>query len=152
MVRAHIAVIAIALCACPVLAQQPAEGTLTVVVSDQSGARIPAANIAATNEITGARFAATADASGQAVVHLLQGRYELIVGAAGFLSWTEKDVEVAAETGWAFTLAIGLSSSPVVAADPTIPLERQVLEEIPLIPMQQFVQPAKLLRRGPRWF
>jgi hypothetical protein len=77
------------------------------------------------------------------------------VQARGFQLFQEKDVEVKAEMQRDVTLLIGINEcGPCVTPDiPEIPLERQaVAAELPLIPMQQFVPPAKPIRRRPHWF
>jgi hypothetical protein len=151
---ARIAAISLALFACLVQAQQPATGILTVVVEDQTRARIAGARITAIEEATGSRFGAICDASGQAVVHLNQGRYEMTVQAAGFKGWKESHIEVKTGTKRTVTLAIGAySSGPVVYVGAAILFEYPTLEvEIPMIPMQQFDPPAKPFRHRWHWF
>jgi len=73
MAVVQIAAIALALAACTALAQEHARETLTVVVTDQTGARISGAHIVATDQATGSQLDAAADATGQAVVQLDQG-------------------------------------------------------------------------------
>jgi Carboxypeptidase regulatory-like domain len=80
----RIAVVAIALIACTARAQEPEQATLTVLVTDQTGALIPGAYVVASNEATGARFEAKANASGAAVVLLNHGVYVLRVEAKAF--------------------------------------------------------------------
>jgi nitrous oxidase accessory protein NosD len=154
MTPIRIVVIALALCACSALAQGPAEGTLTVVVEDQTGARVPGAHIAAFGQATGTHFEATADASGQAVLHVGQGSYKLRVRFTGFEIWNEENVKVNAETQVTATLAIAtFFSGPNVIEAPDMPLERLTLAaEIPLVPTQQFAPPDKPLRHKARWF
>jgi hypothetical protein len=155
MAPARIAVIALAFCACAVLAQQPAKGTLTVVVTDQMGAWISGARITATETQTGAHFEAIADGNGQAVLQIYQGSYELTVRSKGFTSWEKKEIKVNAETQRTATLNILHDGCPIFVETPDIPLapERQALvAEIPLFPMQQFVPPSKPLRHKAHWF
>jgi hypothetical protein len=157
MTSAHIAALAIALCAFPALTQEHTEGTLTVVVMDQSGAVVPGARISATALETRAHFEATADANGQAVVHLDQGNYELMVQARGFQTWEEKNIEVNAELQRTVTLLVGqVVCGPCVVVDPVIPEipseHPQRAEEIPLVPVPQFVLSARPLRHRWRWF
>lgn len=152
VIASRIAAFAFALCACMALAQDHAKAALTVVVKDQSGAIIPGAHVVATNQATGLRFESTADTSfdsiGQAVLHLDQGTYELTVTAKGFEQYQEKETAVTAETHRDVTLRVGSCGPCVVVQDgPVIPLERMQVEvDIPLIPMQQLVLPAKRLR------
>ena len=147
------AVIALALCACSALAQEPSKGKLTVVVTDRSGAVFPGARIAVTMAMTGMPVEATTDASGQAVLHLAQGSYELKVQAKGFESWEESKVEVTSETQRAVVLRVASTGCPISVQAPEIPLERQALAaEIPLVPMQQFAPTARRPRHRPHWF
>jgi hypothetical protein len=152
----RIDVIALALCACTALAQQPARGILSVVVKDQSGAVIPGAHIVASVQAKGARFEAIANGNGQAVVYLDQGSYYLKVWARGFKTWEDKEVEVNAETYRAVTLIAPddhWGEAWVTSDSIGIPQEHQVLAtEISLIPMQQYVPPAKPLHHKRRWF
>jgi hypothetical protein len=155
MASIRIAAIALALCACTVLAQQPTVGILSVLVKDQSGAVIPGAHIVATVLTTGTRIEVTANGNGQAVVHLDQGSYDLKVWARGFETWKDIEVEVNAETYRAVTLiAPDVHREVWVTSDVIeIPQEHPVLAaEISSIPMQQYVPPAKPFRHKRRWF
>jgi hypothetical protein len=154
VIASRIAVFALALSSCTALAQKHAKVTLTVVVTDQSGAIIPGAYIAATNQATGSRFEAPSDANGQAVVDLNEGTYKLTVTARGFQQYTEKDAALRAETHKKVVLSISnlVECGPCVSLIPVadvreIPSEHQpIAAEIPLIPMQQFVPLAKPYR------
>jgi hypothetical protein len=149
----RIAATVLALCASSALAQQPAKGALTVVVKDISGAVIPGARIVVTAMRTGAHSETTTDRSGQAVLQIDQGSYDLKVRFTGFTSWEEEEVKVNAETQRTVTLNIAPSCGPIAIEAPDMPLEHQVLAtEIPLIPMQQFTPPAKPLRHKMHWF
>jgi hypothetical protein len=155
MIPIRIAVIALALCACSVLAQEQAMGTLTVIVTDETGARIPGAQLEALAAATGVHSASKADEIGQAVLHLDQGNYELKVRAMGFASWGKSKVEVSAETQSTVTLRVAESDTPMIKLEPPLdsPVEyRPLTAEIPKIPMQQFVPPAKPLRHRAHWF
>jgi hypothetical protein len=154
MTVARIAAIALALSACTAFAQERPATTLIVVVTDQSGAVIPGARIVATDQATGSRFDAVADTTGQAIVHLDKGTYELRVQAGGFQLLLEPNVEMHTETHKEVTLRISSwSSGPVVSGGPEIPLEYQpVAAELPLIPMQQLAAPAKPVHPRPHWF
>jgi len=151
---AHIVAASIALYAFTAFAQQLPIGTLTVVVKDQSGALVPGARIAATNDATGVRGNATTDTAGQSVVQLNQGVYDLKVTARGFKTWTEKNVDAKAETNRRITLLIGDTYSPTfIQEGPEIALDHQEFPaEIPLITMQQLAAPAKPLPRKSHWF
>jgi uncharacterized membrane protein len=133
----RITAIVIALCACTALGQQPAQGTLTVTVEDDTSARFAGASITVKNKTTGACFETKADTNGQAVVQMIQGRYDLKVQAKGFKTWQEKDIEVKAEMHRDVTLVVQ-SNIDIITVDVNslIPLEHRVLAaEIPLLPM-----------------
>jgi len=152
---AHIVAATIALGACTTTAHAQATATLTVIVQDVSGVRISGARITATNEASGKRFDTTADATGEAVVQLAPGSYDLKVQAMGFISWAARNADVSAETKRTVTLNIGGVCSPclVIVEPPDIPLEYQTpAAEIPLITMQQLAAPAKPLPRRSHWF
>jgi hypothetical protein len=154
MVMARIAAIILLFSACAVFAQTPALSTLTVVVTDQSGANVPGAHIKATAKANGERFEAIADARGKAVIQLCQGSYELTVQSEGFKTWDEKEVKVNVETQRSVILLIGDGCTICVIPDVLdIPLENGVLAEmIPLIPMQIFIPPAKPRHNKLLWF
>jgi hypothetical protein len=135
---------------CVTVSSEPEiQTTLTVVVTDQTGAIIPGAHIAATNQATGSRVEATADATGQAIVDLDQGIYKLRVTAPGFQGYLENEVEAKAEMHRVVALraGIGICEPCMDVRDvPEIPLERQpIAADIPLIPVPQLVLPAKPL-------
>ena len=159
MVFARIAALAFAVCACTALAQQHAEGTLIVDVTDTAGVRIPGAAIEVTAEGSGARFDAATDATGEAVLHLDQGSYELKVQARWFKTQEEKQIEVNATTYIALKLPLQCGPGCIIddvevsADDSEIPLEhRPVAAELPLVPMQQLVLSGTPIRHRRHWF
>ena len=155
MATIHITTIAIAFCAYTALAQQSAMGSLTVTVEDQTGAYVAGASIAITNEASGARYEAKADANGLAVFHLAQGHYNLKVQAKGFETREEKDVEMNTETKRTVTLPLSQRGCVwvVEGEDLEYLFEHQVLTaEIPLLPMQLLELTAKPLRHRWHWF
>jgi hypothetical protein len=154
MIPKRLSMIAVALCICTPLAHAQATAKLKVEVTDQIGTVVPGAHFTATNNATGARVDAAADATGQSVVHLDQGIYDLKVTAPGFKHWMEKNVDAKAETNRRITLLIGDTFGPtIIQQGPEIPLDHEEFAaEIPLITMQQLAAPAKLLRRRSHWF
>jgi hypothetical protein len=56
MLATRIAVVAVTLFASTVSAQEPAQATLTVLVTDVAGAKVAGAHLVASNEATGARL------------------------------------------------------------------------------------------------
>jgi hypothetical protein len=156
MAVARIAAIALAILPCTILAQQPEMGTITVTISDQIGAIIPGAHVVARGNATALRSEAISDGSGEAVLHVYQGGYDLTVKARGFAAYAENNVEVTNQTHIAVTLKIDQSKPCTLPCDgfwvPYVPLEHsQVEDEIPLIPVQQFPLTAKRLRSRSRW-
>jgi len=155
MAIARIAAISLALCVCTALAQKPVMGTLAVTVTDQTGARIAGAHIMATSETTGVHYVATADSSGQAVIHVDQEKYELKVQAEGFKTLVVNNVNVKAEIQRTITLQIseGTCEPCFIVEGPEIPLEYQSLAaEIPLMSMQKFELTARPIHRKQRRF
>jgi hypothetical protein len=150
MTVARIVALALALCACTALAQERTNATLVVEVTDPTGARIPGAQITATDETTGSRFEGATDLNGHAAFHLDQGIYKLRVGAKGFAFWEQTQLKLTAESHRNVILRIPAYYAPpiVQVVAPILPEDHQFLVmEIPLIPMQQFVSPDKPLRR-----
>jgi len=153
MTPARILAIAFALCAYPAIAQQPVKAVLSVSVADQTGANIPGANILLIGQGPDSRFEAVADSRGEAVVHIDQGSYDLRVQAKGFHPWAEKIAVAREGTYRSVTLQVGWYGGPPVIEGPEIPLDHPPLSaEIPSIPLQQFVPPAKPARVKRRWF
>jgi Carboxypeptidase regulatory-like domain len=156
MAVARIAAIALAFLPCTTLAQQPEMGAITVTISDQIGAIIPGAYVVVTGMPNALRFEAISDRSGEAVLHVYQGGYDLAVKARGFATYLANDLEVTKQTQIAVTLRIDQSDVCTIPYggfwEPYFPLEHaQVRDEIPLIPTEQFPLPAKRLRSRWRW-
>jgi hypothetical protein len=157
MAVARIAAIALAILPCTILAQQPEMGTITVTISDQVGAIIPGAHVVVSGKATALRSEAISDRSGEAVLHVYQGVYDLAVKARAFATYAENNVEVTNQTHIAATLRIDPRyQGCTLPCDgfwvPYVPLEHsQVEAEIPFIPVQQFPLPAKRLRPKSRW-
>ena len=157
MLGQHVVVAALALFGSVALAQEPARATLTLVVTDQSGAAIPNARVVATDEATGAHSEAKTDANGEASVAVDEAIYDLRAGAQGFEFWDEKKVAVKGETRKGVTLRFfsGSFSGSRVSVSPAIeiPLEHQPLAgEIASIPVELLPLPARRLHRRSRWF
>ena len=82
-------------CAVALLPAQSDRGTITGQVADPSGAAVPNATIAATNQATGVRYsAATTDAGNYVVSQLPPGRYEVSAEAQGFRRSVQRDIDV----------------------------------------------------------
>jgi hypothetical protein len=145
--------VALVLCACRAGAQKNSTVRFTVNVEDQTGAHIPGASLTATNTATGASLRATADASGQAIVHLDPGTYDVTAQAKGFDAWKQKAMRLNSDQEWDFTLRVGsyggpIVIGPIVISGTWIPeLEhRTVSAEIESEPIEQLAPPAKPLR------
>src|SRR4051794_1246228 len=83
-----ISFLAVALCAAAATApaQTPNSATLVVVVVDQTGAVLPAAEVSVTNTATGSHRAATSGSDGSATMAALPltGTYDVTVTRQGF--------------------------------------------------------------------
>ena len=154
MLGRHVAVVALTLVGCAALAQEPARATLTVVVTDQTGAVIPGAHVELTNEATGVRFEATTVASGEVAVPVDEGIYDLNVGAPGFAFSIEKrsGVQGAARRNAILRIASG-NCTACLEVGPFVPLEHQPLtSQIPSIPAEPLALPSRPIRQRIRWF
>ena len=128
--------------------------SLTVAIADQTGAIIPSARVAATNETTGARLRTTADSLGHAVFLLEQGTYTVEVQSTGFMLWKkrESDVKEDARKDVVLDIDSGVTGPVFAPAAEIFPIDHQLLEtEITLVPMPQFVTPARPLRHKLHW-
>jgi len=83
----------------PVLNAQVLYGSVTGTVTDQSGAGVPKAHVAATNRATSVVREADADENGHyTITDLGPGEYDLKVTASGFKPLTQTNLMVAANT------------------------------------------------------
>jgi Carboxypeptidase regulatory-like domain/TonB dependent receptor len=83
----------------PVVNAQVLYGSVTGTVTDQSGAGVPKAHVAATNRVTGVEREADADDNGHyTIIDLAPGDYDLKVTASGFKPLTQTNLMVAANT------------------------------------------------------
>src|SRR5215472_13574982 len=87
--------------------QSTTDGAIGGVVTDQSGAIVPGANITASNLGTGSAATATTDGNGRYLVgHLQPGTYSLEVTAKGFAGF--KATSVTVEVGRVTTIDASL--------------------------------------------
>ncbi len=126
-------------------AQSPL-GTITGTITDAQGARVPGAEVAATNVATNLAFKAVSSQEGTyAVPNLPVGRYEVSVTAPGFKTFRRSDVvlevsqrlrlDVQLELGAiAETITVTGEVSRVRTEEATLGtvVERQRIEELPL--------------------
>lgn len=155
MAAARIAAVALALFSGTALSQQPERVSLTVRVTDQSGALIPGAHVTATKADSGLRSEAIADpagpTTGQATLNLEPGIYTLRVHARAFKYLEEKNIELRSATRRTYALPIDdihlpctLPCEPILFLE--IPAEHpQLSAQLPLLPLQQLTPPARRL-------
>ena len=110
------------LTAATVLAQSN-QGTITGTVSDPAGAVVPGAVIQIKNQETGVVFKGGTSATGNYVLPVPSGTYEISVTAAGFKTFVQQNVQVivATDTRKDITLQLG-AASEVVTVEDTAPL------------------------------
>ena len=84
----------LALLACTSAFAQANRGSITGTVSDQTGAVVPSAPVEARSVETGAIFRGGASATGNFVIPVPSGSYELSVTAAGFKKFVQTGVPV----------------------------------------------------------
>ena len=85
--------------AAPSAEAQVLYGSLTGLVTDQSGATIPGAEITATNTQTGQVLTSTSDPSGRySFVNIQAGSYDVQFAAQGFRTLTQTGIQVNVNT------------------------------------------------------
>jgi hypothetical protein len=145
----HVVVLVGLVCTCsaPALAQSPNTSTITVLVTDQSGAVVKDARVSVTNNQTGAVREATSGLDGSATFSALPltGTYSVTVAKEGF--GVERRDGMSLRAGEAATLKVrlllGAEKSEVtvygtndgVRGDPQIGgrLDSQTVDEIPIL-------------------
>jgi Carboxypeptidase regulatory-like domain/TonB dependent receptor len=103
-------------------------GSVTVTVTDQSGAGVPKAHIILTNRATSATREADADENGHySVTDLPPGDYDLKVTASGFKPLTQTNLTVAANTvmNGDAKLQVGAVSEQVTVEASTVTLQTE---------------------------
>jgi hypothetical protein len=118
-----------ALCsACVALSQVGGGGTIQGVVTDPSGAVVPAATVTATNVATGVKSVRETTAAGVYSVAPLQvGSYDVTVAVAGFqtVTHTNINVDALAVVGLDITLQVGDTATAVTVTDTTPPINTE---------------------------
>ncbi len=144
--RLIVAVATLCLLASPVWAQLYS-GTLTGIVTDPSGAVVPAVNVTATDTDRGTAFTAVTDSSGRYLVRALPpSKYKLSVEAPGFKAFVQNGIVIAvnqnASLDVGLTLGTGSQSVEVSAATTALAtqdsatgqeLNRTFINELPLL-------------------
>jgi outer membrane receptor protein involved in Fe transport len=111
IVRYCLALVVVVLFACGVSAQSTTDGAIGGLVTDQSGAAVPAADVSARNLGTGSVANRKTDEAGRYIVtHLQPGLYSLKITAKGFAGFRATSITV--EVGRVTTIdsALGLQS------------------------------------------
>ena len=109
--------------ACLAVFGQANQGSITGVVSDQSGAVVPNAPLVLRNEATGGLFTGGASATGNYVVRVPAGTYEMTVTVDGFSTFVQTGIPVVEgqQTRRDVTLEVGQVGEVVTVTD-TAPL------------------------------
>src|SRR6266853_2002262 len=124
VVRFGLALTVMVVLASGALAQSTTDGAIGVVVTDQSGAVVPGANVTALNLGTGASASGKSDESGRfLIIHLAPGVYSLEITASGFGAF--KATSITVEVGRTTTIDASLgvqSQTEVVVATAEAPV------------------------------
>ena len=127
-------------------------------VTDQSGAVIPGALVTLTNEDTLVAQSATSNSQGLVqILHIAPGKYQVVVTAAGFTSWEQKDISIeGADIRTIYpkltvgttqsTVQVEASNAAVETTSGTISrvLEQQTVENAPLVGENLYASVATL--------
>lgn len=127
-------------------AQSTTDGAIGGLVTDPSGAVIPAANVSAHNLGTGSTSTGASDASGRfLIIHLQPGGYSLEISGKGFATFkaTNITVEVGRTTTIDATLGVQAQAETVIAtaeapviitdrADFSININQTTIENLPI--------------------
>ncbi|MGH9626971.1 MAG: carboxypeptidase regulatory-like domain-containing protein [Bryobacteraceae bacterium] len=130
----------------PRTAAQTTTGTITGLISDNSGAVIPNAKVGAHNVNTGIEINTVTSSTGNYVVsNLPVGTYELTVQAPGFRTWTRQEISISAndniridaamEVGQVTERVTVSAAAPVLKTESTevsSTMEGKLLENLPL--------------------
>ena len=107
---------------------QPADGRITGVVRDATGAALPGASVTITNEATGASQTVTSGADGSFTADVAPGEYTVAVSLRGFTRQSRRDVVVGAGGATAeFSLEPGREEEVTVTAM----LREQTVADVP---------------------
>ncbi len=118
-VRCLLYAVLLLLCASSLSHAQDTNATLSGTVTDSSGAAIPGAKLTLTNEATSSRKTFVSDAAGgYTFTNVLPGKYDLVAGAAGFKSVTQRGIELASTQNGQVNihLPLGMASQTVTVS------------------------------------
>ena len=136
------------------LLAQSNQGTITGTLSDPTGAVVPSAEINVKNAGTGIVYRGGTSSTGNYVIPVPAGNYELTVSVTGFKKFVQKNVQVAVATDTRkdVVLEVGQATDVVTVTD-TAPLlktesgemsHRVTVEEADTLPVLSIVRiPAK---------
>ncbi|HKW35124.1 MAG TPA: TonB-dependent receptor [Candidatus Acidoferrum sp.] len=122
IIRAFVVYVVVLIALCVLssgsFAQSTTDGGIGGIVTDQSGALVPNANVVAKNLGTGARASARTDGSGRFLItHLQPGIYSVEITASGFATYkgTNITVEVGRTTTFDAALGVQAQTETVIA-------------------------------------
>src|SRR5215472_7265258 len=98
---------------------QSTNGTITGTISDPSGAVVPTAQIEVKNQDTGIVYRGGTSSTGNFVIPVPAGNYELTVNAMGFKKYVQQNIQVvvAADTRKDVKLEVGQASDVVTVTE-----------------------------------
>ena len=98
---------------------QTDRGTLTGVISDQTGAVVPNAAMEVKNADSGAVFQGGTSATGNYVISVPRGTYELTVALPGFKKYVRRNLEVPVGTAvrWDINLEVGATTESITVTE-----------------------------------
>ncbi|HEY7334314.1 MAG TPA: TonB-dependent receptor [Bryobacteraceae bacterium] len=129
------------LCAAGLLAQSN-QGTITGTISDPTGAVVPTAQIEVKNTDTGIVYQGGTSSTGNFVIPVPAGNYELNVNAAGFKKFVQQNIQVivATDTRKDVVLQVGQATDVVTVNDTAPLLKTESGEMSHLVELKQAVE------------
>src|SRR5215469_1378356 len=121
---------------------QSNQGTVTGTISDPAGAVIAAAQIVAKNVETGVVYQGGTSNTGNYVIPVPAGTYEIMVNVAGFKKFVQSNVQVivATDTRKDVTLQVGEATESVTVADSAPLLKTESGEMSHLVEVKDVVE------------
>jgi Carboxypeptidase regulatory-like domain len=148
-----VALLAVALPSVQLSAQPTPQGTLTIQVTDITGAVIPGARLEIDPSPSKPESALTTDNQGRVALDLPGGAHKLSVSAPGFNYWT-REIDVQSGGGQLVTAKLDIaeaeSGGPIFASQPDVPLGAPEPVFIPLQPLLN-LDPLPSRQAKKRW-